>query len=113
MHAFGRNMLQKAAQEFVRRKRHRLALMVTTITIVEGDTLVTASNDSFVAERGAMHIPSEILQDEIGVLHWGPCRHDPSLVPRDMRKRNVGQCRRARARNRPRKRSARARSGTK
>lgn len=91
MHALRGHMLQKAAQEFVRRKGHRLALMVTTITIVEGDPVVIACNDRLVTERIAMHVATEILQDQIGVLHRGPCRNDPRLVPRDMRKRNAGQ----------------------
>src|SRR5664279_1305648 len=90
MHAFGGNVLQKPSQEFVRSQGHCLALMVTTITIVEGDTLVIAGNDGLVAERGAVHVPSEILQDDIGVVHRRPCRHDPALAPRDVRKRNIG-----------------------
>jgi len=84
-------MLQKAAQEFVHPKRHRFSLMGLTVAESEGHVLSRAPNDCLVTERGAMHVTTEILQYDIGIMHRAPCRYDPPLAPGDMWKRNIGQ----------------------
>ena len=56
MHALGGYVLQKAPQEFVCRQRHRLALLVSVVTVAEAHLLGRARDNRLVAECCAMPV---------------------------------------------------------
>ena len=60
MKSLGRHVLQKAPQKLLRGQAHALALMVAAVAVRDADCAIVAADDRFVAERGAMHVATEV-----------------------------------------------------
>lgn len=94
-------MLQKTPQKFMRGQGHRLASLTTTVAEGEGDAVVIAGGDGLVAEGGAVHVATEVVEDVMR-LRDGFGEDDPALGPGDVgqsggRQRAAGKMQKATA----------------
>lgn len=91
MQPLGGHMLQEAAEKLVRRQGHTFLLMVVAVAVTEGHALIVAGDNRLVAERSAMHVAAEVLQDVLWPLDRGLGEDDPALVPGDLGKLDLWQ----------------------
>lgn len=63
----GRDMLEEAAQELVRREGHRLADAVAGVAVGEGHAAVVGGDEALVGKRGAMDVAAEVFEEGMGV----------------------------------------------
>jgi hypothetical protein len=87
----GRDMLQEAPQELVRREGHRLAEAGAGVAIGEGHAAVVGGDEALVGERGTVDVAAEVLEEGIGAqVAGGFGIDDPWLAPGDVEEVEVG-----------------------
>jgi hypothetical protein len=74
-------MLQKAANELVGLKRHRLPRCVAAALVAEDHLAVIDGKDAAVGDGHTMDVASEVLKYTVGSLDRGLDVDDPVLVP--------------------------------
>jgi hypothetical protein len=83
------HVLEIAAKKLAGGQRHELALAVSTIAVGEGDGAVVAGGDGLVGQSGAVHVASEVVENDVGASD-GLREHDPALVPRNLWQAQAG-----------------------
>ena len=85
VHAFGRNVLEKPANEFERLQSHDAPTAFVYGSVSKANIVVADGKDATVRESHPMHVTTEIVENARGITPRGFAVNDPLLFPDSLR----------------------------